>query len=41
MTKFSVLLGDRTAFVIEAENLEAAIEYADIFYPTWIDVRYL
>lgn len=39
--KFRVIFGDYSSVFIEAADLDSAKEYADIFYPTWIDVRYV
>lgn len=37
--KFKVVLEDKSEVEIVAMNLDDAVEHADLFYPTWVDIR--
>lgn len=38
---FKIITKHHKIILIEAENLKAAEEYANLFYPDWEEVRYV
>lgn len=37
--KFRIVIDEKIVAIIDAEDLEIAGEFADVFYPKWEEVR--